>query len=146
MQNQTPPQQHLSDAAVIRWTQSSACHPEGVPKRTDWLAYALAKPGAWRDSPWENDVVAKVSDKIFAFFGGAEGRGSVGLKCGDREAADLLLERYPGAATKMPYLGRSGWNSFTLDGSIPDDEVADQIDASYAFVVAKLPKSKRPVV
>ena len=116
-----------------------------MPK-TDWLAYALAKPGAWRDSPWEHDVVAKVGDKIFAFFGDAQGGGSVGLKCGDREAADLLLERYPGAASKMAYIGRYGWNSFTLDGSIPSDDIADLIDSSYAFVVQKLPRSQRPVV
>jgi predicted DNA-binding protein (MmcQ/YjbR family) len=116
-----------------------------MPKQADWLAYALAKPGAWRDSPWEHDVVVKVAEKIFAFFG-SEGAGSIGLKCGDREAADLLLERYPGAAKKMPYIGRGGWNTFTLDGSIPDDDIAELIDASYAFVVAKLPRSRRPVV
>ena len=28
-------------------------------------AYALAKPGAWPDQPWEGDHVAKVADKIF---------------------------------------------------------------------------------
>jgi predicted DNA-binding protein (MmcQ/YjbR family) len=32
----------------------------------DLLAYCLAKPGAWQDEPWEDDVVAKVGDKIFA--------------------------------------------------------------------------------
>ena len=37
------------------------------------LAYCLAKPGAWRDEPWEGDVVAKVGSKIFAFLGSAEG-------------------------------------------------------------------------
>jgi len=36
---------------------------------TDWLAYCLAKPGAWQDEPWEGDVVVKVADKIFAFLG-----------------------------------------------------------------------------
>lgn len=28
-----------------------------------WLDYALSKPGAWQDEPWEGDVVTKVSDK-----------------------------------------------------------------------------------
>ena len=37
--------------------------------KTRWLDYCLAKPGAWRDEPWEGDVVAKVGDKIFAFLG-----------------------------------------------------------------------------
>ncbi len=114
-----------------------------MPEQTDWLAYALAKPGAWSDSPWENDVVAKVGDKIFAFFGSGE-RASIGLKCGDREAADLWLERYPGTATTMAYIGKHGWNTFALDGTIDDDELAELVDTSYALVVAKLPRSKRP--
>jgi predicted DNA-binding protein (MmcQ/YjbR family) len=110
----------------------------------NWLDYCLAKPGAWQDEPWEGDVVAKVGDKIFAFLGAAEHQTSIGLKCGDREAADVWLERYPGKARKMAYLGAHGWNTFTLDGTIDDDEVAELVDLSYDLVVAKLPKSKRP--
>ena len=110
----------------------------------NWLDYCLAKPGAWQDEPWEGDIVAKVGDKIFAFLGSAEQQTSIGLKCGDREAADVWLERYPGVAAKSAYIGAHGWNTFTLDGSIPEDEVADLIDLSYDLIVAKLPKSKRP--
>ena len=43
--------------------------------RGRWAAYALAKPGAWADQPWEGDHVAKVGEKIFCFLG-AEGSGS----------------------------------------------------------------------
>jgi predicted DNA-binding protein (MmcQ/YjbR family) len=112
----------------------------------DWLAYCLDKPGAWQDEPWENDVVAKVGDKIFAFFGDFHSSRprSIGLKCGDREAADLWLDRYPDAATKMPYIGAHGWNTFRLDGAIPPDEIQDLVDISYELVVAKLPRKKRP--
>jgi predicted DNA-binding protein (MmcQ/YjbR family) len=112
----------------------------------DWLSYCLDKPGAWRDEPWENDVVVKVGDKIFAFFGAVtdQGWGSIGLKCGDREAADTWLERYPGSAGKMAYIGAHGWNTFQLDGSIAADEILDLIDTSYDLIVAKLPKRKRP--
>ena len=76
------------------------------------VAYALAKPGATEDEPWEGDIVAKVGGKIFAFLGG----GGLGVKCG-RDADG---------------------------GPIPDDELIELVDASYAAVVAKLPKSKRP--
>jgi predicted DNA-binding protein (MmcQ/YjbR family) len=110
----------------------------------DWLAYCLAKPGAWRDEPWEGDVVAKVGSKIFAFVGGGPPQTSIGLKCGDREQADLWLERYPGQVSKMAYIGQHGWNTFILDGSIPDDEVAELVDTSYQLIVAKLPKKDRP--
>lgn len=118
-----------------------------MPIQRDWLAYCLGKPGAWRDEPWENDVVAKVGDKIFAFFGNLGDRGpeSISVKCCDREAADLWLERYPEAARKMPYLGGHGWNTFTLDATLPEDELEELVDESYAMVVAKLPRKKRPV-
>jgi hypothetical protein len=73
-----------------------ACHAENVVRR-DWMSYCLAKPGAWRDEPWEGDLVVKVGGKIFAFLGENGASPAIGLKCGDRETADLLIERYPGA-------------------------------------------------
>jgi predicted DNA-binding protein (MmcQ/YjbR family) len=110
------------------------------------LRYCLAKPGAWQDEPWEGDVVAKVGGKIFAFLGAASGaEPAVGLKCGpDREAANEWLARYPGDASVMAYIGRSGWNSLRIGGSIPDDELLEAVDASYDTVVSKLPRKERP--
>jgi predicted DNA-binding protein (MmcQ/YjbR family) len=112
--------------------------------RQELLAYCLAKPGAWQDEPWEDDVVVKVGSKIFAFLGSEPGP-AVGLKCGaTREAADEWLLRYPGDASVMAYIGRSGWNTLRAGGAIPDDELFEAIDASYDAVVAKLPKKDRP--
>ncbi|GGN91322.1 MmcQ/YjbR family DNA-binding protein [Nocardia rhizosphaerihabitans] len=110
----------------------------------DLLTYCLAKPGAWQDEPWEGDVVVKVGDKIFAFLG--EGT-SIGLKCGrDRGEADELVHIYPDDVSASAYIGRYGWNSITVDGAVPPDELRELIDASYDAIVAKLPKSKRPKV
>ncbi|WP_328999077.1 MmcQ/YjbR family DNA-binding protein [Kribbella sp. NBC_00709] len=109
----------------------------------DLLEYCLAKPGAWQDEPWDGDVVAKVGDKIFAFLGSG---GGVGLKCGaNREEADELVDTYPDDVSKMAYIGRSGWNSVRLGGAVPDDEIQELVDTSYETIVAKLPRSKRPV-
>ena len=111
--------------------------------RDELLAYCLAKPGAWQDEPWEGDVVVKVGSKIFAFLGSDSG--AVGLKCGpNREAADEWLARYPGDASVMAYIGRSGWNSLRIGGAIPDDELLEAVDASYDTVVSRLPKKDRP--
>jgi predicted DNA-binding protein (MmcQ/YjbR family) len=114
----------------------------------DLVAYCLAKPGAWQDEPWDGDLVAKVGGKIFAFLGsGGSGgsMGSVGLKCGaSRDAADEWLARYPDDASVMAYIGRSGWNTLRIGGAIPDDELIEAVDASYAAVVSKLPKKERP--
>jgi predicted DNA-binding protein (MmcQ/YjbR family) len=110
--------------------------------RDEALAYCLAKPGAWPDEPWQDDVVAKVGSRIFAFLGGED---TIGLKCGtSREEADEWLHRYPSDARPMPYLARSGWNSLDVGGAIPTDELLEAIDASYAAVVARLPKRERP--
>jgi predicted DNA-binding protein (MmcQ/YjbR family) len=116
------------------------------------LAYCLSKPGAWPDQPWEESVVAKVHEKIFAFLGSGSGDDdgdedvvSVGLKAGhDREEADEWLLRYPDSARVMAYIGRSGWNTLDVGRDIPDDEICEAIDESYARIVAKLPKKHRP--
>ena len=107
--------------------------------------HCLAKPGAWPDFPWDHEYpVIKVGPgergKIFAFLGAD----SVGVKGGpSREVADEWLDRFPGAASVMRYIGRSGWNTLAFDG-IPDDELLEAVDESYRLVVSKLPRKHRP--
>ncbi len=116
-------------------------------RREELVAYCLAKPGAVEDWPWgEEDQVVKVGGKIFAFLGTPDApTPGVGLKCGrtSEEAAELR-QRYPEVVTSSAYVGRYGWNSVRLDGTIPDDELRELVDASYDAAVAALPKSKRP--
>jgi predicted DNA-binding protein (MmcQ/YjbR family) len=111
------------------------------------LAHCAAKPGAWPDWPWEEHghPVFKVGPgergKIFAFVGG----NGVGVKAArSREVADEWLQRYPGGAQVMAYIGRSGWNDLSFDGGIPDDELLEAVDESYRLVVEGLPKKLRP--
>jgi len=132
---------------AVRRHDGAVTATDGLNWRT-LVAYCLAKPGAWQDEPWEGDVVAKVGDKIFAFLG-SEPPGdaglSVGLKCGrTRDEADEWLARYPGDASVMAYIGRSGWNTLSVGGAIPADEIREAVDASYDAVAAKLPKKHRP--
>lgn len=104
--------------------------------------YALAKPGAYPDEPWDGDQVAKVVGKIFVFGLGGSG---IGVKCAaTRAEADEWLIRYPDDAAVMPYIGRNGWNVLTIGGVIPDDEILEAIDTSYDLIVSRLPTSKRP--
>lgn len=111
------------------------------PLRDRLHAHALAKPGAWEDMPWEGDVVAKVGDKIFAFFGDT----SIGVKCArTRTEADEWLQRYPGDVSVMAYIGRHGWNTLRSDGAIPEDELLEALDTSYDLVVQGIPRSRRP--
>ena len=133
-----------------RWREADA-GDEGVDEEpgtseggdgAELIGYCLAKPGAWRDEPWEGDVVAKVGDKIFAFLGAGD---AVGVKLGrNREEADEWLRRSPQDASVSAYIGRHGWNVLRVDGRIPAEEVRDAIDESYDRVVSALPRSRRP--
>ena len=117
-----------------------------APRVSELLAeYALSRPGAWPDQPWEGDHVAKVGPgergKIFAFLGAA----TLGVKCGlTREEADEWLQRYPDDAAVMAYIGRSGWNTLRVDGAIPVEELREAIEDSYDLVVSRMPKRDRP--
>jgi predicted DNA-binding protein (MmcQ/YjbR family) len=112
--------------------------------RAKLLAYCLTKPGAWVDEPWEGDQVVKVGDKIFAFLGSEEG-GTIGLKCGKTaDEAREWRDQYPDDVKVSAYIGRYGWNTFVDGSAISDAELREAIDASYADVVARLPRSKRP--
>lgn len=122
--------------------------------------HCLEKPGAWPDWPWgggpdadpdqaassdHSHPVFKVGPgergKIFAFLGPS----SMGVKAArTREVADEWLHRYPGSASVMAYIGRSGWNDLSFDGHIPDDELLEALDESYRLVVEGLPKKLRP--
>ena len=69
----------------------------------------------------------------------------MGVKSGrSREEADEWLQRFPGDATVMAYIGRSGWNDLAFTGAIPDEDLVDAVDESYRLVVAGLPKKLRP--
>lgn len=115
---------------------------EDVEATPDLLGYCLTRPGAWRDEPWEGDVVAKVGDRILAFLGSRDG---VGLKLGrNRDEADEWIRRYPQDALVSAYLGRHGWDVLHVEGRIPADESREATDEPYDRVVSGLPRSRRP--
>ena len=67
------------------------------------------------------------------------------MKCGrDADEAAEWRQRYPDAITTVGLHRPYGWNRVTLDGTVPEDESAELIDASYDDVVSRLPRSKRP--
>jgi predicted DNA-binding protein (MmcQ/YjbR family) len=111
--------------------------------RKEWvMAVCTAKPGAAEDYPFGDEVaVFKVAGRMFALVPLGEVPGSVSLKC-DPELAIHLRGRYAGV-TPGYHLSKRHWNTVTLDGSVPDEEVRELIDHSYDLVVAGLTKVQR---
>ena len=101
----------------------------------------LAHPGAVEDYPFGLDVmVCKIQGKVFALIHGAQPL-RISLKC-DPFWATELRKKYA-AITPGYHLSKAHWNTVALDGSVPDEELLDMIQESYALVVKGLTKAQR---
>lgn len=109
-------------------------------KREKVRDFALKLPGAYLDSPWGEDSVAKVNKKIFVFLGTDDGSHPLGvtLKLTD-EAAHAHALTFPGAAPSGYGLGKSGWVSLPLEesGAPAADLLCDWVEESYRTVAPK---------
>jgi predicted DNA-binding protein (MmcQ/YjbR family) len=114
----------------------------GNHPRDQVIAVCSAKPRSVEDYPFGDEVaVFKVAGKMFALVTMGPAPGSVSLKC-DPDLAVGLRRRYA-AITAGYHLSKRHWNTVTLDGSVPEDELLDLIDHSYELVVARLPRAER---
>ena len=104
--------------------------------------YLLSKPEAVEDYPFYPDVlVPKVRGRMFATLSERNGVGEMNLKC-DPDEAVALRDIFP--AVKPGYhMNKKHWNTVTLDGSVPANEICRMIDNSYLLVVKKLPKNRQ---
>jgi predicted DNA-binding protein (MmcQ/YjbR family) len=111
--------------------------------RDDVLARCRGLPSAAEGFPFSaTAAVFTVAGKMFALVDIGDGRGRVSLKC-DPGYAVALREEYP-AVTAGYHLNTRHWNTVDLDGSVPDEVLAEWIQDSYDHVVAGLPRNKRP--
>ncbi len=109
--------------------------------RDDLRGACAELKGAWEDFPFGPDVsVYKVMDKVFALIP-TSGAVSISLKC-DPLRAVMLRETYR-AITPGWHLNKIHWNTVDCDGTVPDEEIIDLIDHSYALIVGALTKKQR---
>jgi predicted DNA-binding protein (MmcQ/YjbR family) len=102
-------------------------------------AYLLNKKGATEERPFGPEtLVFKVMGKMFALVAWEARPLRVNLKC-DPELALALRNQYQ-AVQPGYHMNKNHWNTVTLDGAIPDDEIQGMIDHSYALVVKALKK------
>jgi predicted DNA-binding protein (MmcQ/YjbR family) len=103
----------------------------------------LALPGAVEDFPFGDEVsVFKVGGKMFALCQLGARPLQLSLKC-EPDLAAQLRAAHPAIAPGY-HLNKRHWNTITLDGSLPDQMVADLLGDSYDLVVAALPRARRP--
>ncbi|NOK62500.1 MAG: MmcQ/YjbR family DNA-binding protein [Chloroflexi bacterium AL-W] len=108
----------------------------------DLRAYLQSKAGTFEDFPFGPEpLVAKVRGKMFALVSFRKSPLRISLKC-DPNYAIVLRETYP-AIQAGYHLNKRHWNTVTLDGSIPEEEVLKMIDQSYKLVVKSLPKAQQ---
>ncbi|WP_433699922.1 MmcQ/YjbR family DNA-binding protein [Nocardiopsis sp. CA-288880] len=111
---------------------------------------ALWFPEADESEPFgPGALVYKVAgQKMFALLTGGSDQGgeddapaTANLKC-DPDLALELRDRYP-AVTPGYHMSKKHWNSVLLDGTVPDDEVAEMLRHSYVLVASSLRRADR---
>jgi predicted DNA-binding protein (MmcQ/YjbR family) len=85
-------------------------------------AFCLALPGTheqetWGDAEHAGDVTFRVKGKIYVITGRDGGRASI-RTTPDQQAE--LLDLFPDAFRRAPYVGRFGWVDADLEGGDPD--------------------------
>jgi predicted DNA-binding protein (MmcQ/YjbR family) len=104
-------------------------------------AYCLRRKGAAESYPFGPDAaVYKVFDKMFALIPD-DPPARISLKC-DPGWAQILRETYPAIAPGY-HLNKRHWNTVTVDGTVPDDEIREMIRHSYDLVVKGLTRAAR---
>jgi predicted DNA-binding protein (MmcQ/YjbR family) len=102
----------------------------------------LSFTGAEETFPFGTETsVFKVAGKMFALsaLGGDSLR--VSLKC----EPDIAVALRAAHAAVIPgyHLNKRHWNTVIVDGSLPEQMVADMIEDSYDLVVSALPAARR---
>ena len=110
--------------------------------RTMLRGHCMRKKAATSEFPFGPDAeVFKVMGKMFALLPTDADPPTISLKC-DPTLAEMLRQTYP-AVIPGYHFNKRHWNTVTVDGSVPEDEVLEMIDHSYAQVVKGLKRADR---
>jgi len=99
-------------------------------------SFCLSLPHATEDVQWGNDLLFRISGKIFAVIG-LEPPNSLAFKCTPEEFDDLI-ER--DGIIPAPYMARNKWVKLETLDALGDRELKTLINNSYEMILSKLPK------
>jgi predicted DNA-binding protein (MmcQ/YjbR family) len=105
-------------------------------------AVASELPEVTEEQPFREGVpVFKVAGKVFAIWEPSGEPSRVTLKCDPNLALELRAQ-YP-AVTPGYHTNKRLWNTIVLDGSVPEDEVAELIRHAWEQAVGSLRRADR---
>jgi predicted DNA-binding protein (MmcQ/YjbR family) len=108
----------------------------------DVRAVATGLPEVTEEEPFTEGLpVFKVAGKVFAIWDPTGKPGRITLKC-DPDLALELRAQYA-AVTPGYHTNKRLWNTVVLDGTVPDDEVAELIRHAWEQAVGTLKKADR---
>ena len=114
-------------------------------EREDLRVHCLSQPGAFEDFPFGPDAaVYKVAGKMLALIPVGAAPPSISLKC-DPVRAVMLRDTFA-AITPGYHMNKKHWNTLVSDGSVPDDDLYELIEHSYALVVSSLTRKQRELL
>jgi len=103
----------------------------------DWIRnYCLSLPHATEDIQWGNDLLFRISGKIFAGMS-LDPPHSLSFKC-TPEKFDELIERE--GIVPAPYMARNKWVMLERLDAVAGAEITGLINNSYEMVFSKLTK------
>jgi len=114
--------------------------------RQEIIDFCLMLPSAYEDYPFDNIADAgawtvmrhRTNKKSFALIYIRNGKLCVNLKC-DPFEADFLRQVFEDV-TPAYHMNKTHWNTVTLGGDVPEDELKRMIEQSYDLIK---PKPKR---
>jgi len=99
--------------------------------------YCLSLPHVTEGVQWENDLLFRISGKIFAVASLETTPVHISLKCTPEEFGELVERE---GIIPAPYMARNHWVQLERPDAVSRTELKRLIRDSYNMVAAKLPK------
>jgi predicted DNA-binding protein (MmcQ/YjbR family) len=113
--------------------------------RNELRDYCLSMTGAVEEFPFGVDVaVFKVKGKMFALLPVVADPMTISLKSDPIEAV-MLREMYQSVQPGY-HLNKKHWNTVTLNGEVPDEQICEMIEDSYTLVRQSLTRKDQQVL
>ena len=104
-------------------------------------SYCLSLPHVDEKVQWENDLLFRIGEKMFAVVALEPSHGVLmSFKCTPERFAELVEQD---GIIPAPYVARYHWVALERCAALPDRELKELLNTAYRLVLEKLPKRVR---